>query len=98
MKSTQASRLLDVLSDGQWHNSLELYRSGLYGVVHSNVAALRKKGHTIACDQRGVGAANTYYRLEDAFGDVEPTPQPQAEPELEQGTLDIGNTRRELYG
>lgn len=53
------ARLLDALSDGRWHNHQSLYRLGL--MVHSRVAVLRKRGHSIAC--RRVG--NHYeYRLE----------------------------------
>lgn len=62
-RPTQKQRILAVLSDGRWHTSAELYRTGC--VLHSRISDLRKDGYSI--ERRGVagiGAEAHEYRLE----------------------------------
>lgn len=48
---TGCERVLELLSDGNPHHHIELYRLGV--VAHSRVSDLRKRGHTIVCWRDG---------------------------------------------
>jgi hypothetical protein len=50
---THCGRILELLSDGRWHNHHELY--ALNVVAHSRIAELRERGHVID-HRRVVGA------------------------------------------
>ncbi|HMA26100.1 MAG: hypothetical protein ACM33U_09010 [Solirubrobacterales bacterium] len=56
------ARLLDALSDGEWHESLSLYGLGM--VVHSRVNELRRHGYAIEsrCEGRRGRDARYFYR------------------------------------
>ena len=62
---SQCERILGVLSDYQWHTTADLYRRLGGMILHSRIAELRKRGHTI--EGRHVpgetGAAGYEYRL-----------------------------------
>src|SRR3954468_2983581 len=67
---TQKQRILNILRDGRWHSSAELYRTGC--VLHSRISDLRNKdGFRI--ERRNVGGvgadAHEYRLLEPATGD-----------------------------
>lgn len=71
-KKTGCERLLEVLSDGNPHSHHELY--GLRLIVHSRIAELRKRGHTIHCwkaklgrDFKGRDVWTYYYRLDTSL-------------------------------
>jgi hypothetical protein len=55
---THCDQLLQVLSDGRPHDHRQLYALGM--IVHSRVADLRDKGHTILCWREG---DTSYYQL-----------------------------------
>lgn len=48
---THCDRLLEELSDGEWHPHTSLYRLGM--IVHSRVADLRRKGYVIETERDG---------------------------------------------
>lgn len=56
---THCDRLLAALADGEWHDHHELYQFRM--VVHSRVADLRRKGHTV--EQRRDGDLYMYRLL-----------------------------------
>lgn len=56
---THCDQLLQVLSDGRPHDHRQLYALGM--IVHSRVADLRDKGHTILCWRDG---DTSYYQLD----------------------------------
>lgn len=71
-RSSGCQRILDLLDDGEWHSSRELYRTS-ETVVHSRISELRKRGHLIEHrHQGGNGTAAHAYRLisSDAAGRV----------------------------
>lgn len=54
---SQKERLLDLLSDGEWHTTVEIQRQ-VYGVSHGGICRiasrandLRKEGYKIACEK-----------------------------------------------
>ena len=49
-KTTHCQRVLAVLGDGLPHSTSELYRRAGPMILHSRVAELRKRGHTIVCE------------------------------------------------
>lgn len=68
---THCDRLLDVLSDGNEHDHLELYRLGM--IVHSRVADLRKRGYLIEHRRE---QHTSFYRLVGRLDDAHREPQP----------------------
>lgn len=59
---SQSAQILDVLATGQWVSTRELHTRVLC-VLHSRVAALRKRGYTILHRGAGFGAEFHEYRL-----------------------------------
>lgn len=60
-KSRRLKRVLNVLSDGAEHSTLDIVRQARVCAVNSIVAELRHNGFSIACQRRG---EYWYYRLE----------------------------------
>jgi hypothetical protein len=48
---THCERVLELLSDGEWHTHHELY--ALHVIAHSRISELRKRGHLIEIDRDG---------------------------------------------
>lgn len=44
---THGERILRVLADGRWHSTSNIHRQAGNMIVHSRIAALRKRGHLI---------------------------------------------------
>lgn len=61
-RPTHCQRVYDLLSDGQWHTHHEGYALGV--ILHSRVADLRKKGHTI--EHRRNGDVSEYRLLPES--------------------------------
>ncbi len=63
---SQCQRILEVLSDHEFHTSEELYRRLGGMVLHSRIADLRKQGHTILGEHvpGKTGTQGYRYRLE----------------------------------
>lgn len=64
---TQCDRILNALADNEWHTSRDLYHQagGFIGALHSRIAELRRRGHTILHDtvKGETGAGAHRYRL-----------------------------------
>lgn len=59
---TQTGRVLDVLSDGEWHSTRSILRA-VPCIVHSRIADLRAKGYRVEHRGHGGGADRNEYRL-----------------------------------
>lgn len=59
-RKSHGDRILDVLADGEFHTSAELYRR-VPSIVHSRIAALRRQGYVILHQGGGSGAENHSY-------------------------------------
>lgn len=59
---SQSAQILDVLAHGGWVTSQDLHRR-VFCVLHSRVAALRKRGYVIEHRGEGFGAELHEYRL-----------------------------------
>lgn len=65
---SQHVRVLEVLSDGRWHTSSELYRR-VHCVLHSRIYQLREMGYDIPHRGGGPGAEAHEYRLASRPGE-----------------------------
>lgn len=67
-RSPRLQRVLELLSDGAWHSTLEIVQAARVCAVNSCIAELRDNGLAIACrqDRRRDGTRIWLYRLEIA--------------------------------
>lgn len=56
---SQCDRILEILSDGEWHEKSEFYG---FCVLHSRISELRKRGHVFEIEKRH-GGRTVWYRL-----------------------------------
>lgn len=60
---TQIARILDVLSDGEWHDVAEIHKRAGYSRLNSRVAEARTRGFVIDCERlKGVADNTKAYR------------------------------------
>lgn len=57
-RKSGTQRVLELLSDGDWHSHTQLY--DLHVVAHSRIATLRARGYRIECEREG---PTYWYRL-----------------------------------
>lgn len=60
---TQIARILEVLSDGDWHDVAEIHERAGYSRLNSRVAEARSRGLVIECERlKGVDDKTRAYR------------------------------------
>jgi hypothetical protein len=87
MKTSQNTRILKLLSDGEWHSHHEIYALSCVG--HSRIAELRKHGYVIEKRQFTVYGKQVWeYRL---VGEVNGGDAPRVIPQAESDRLGTRN-------